>query len=139
MSKINNCYLRLQTFCANGIADDVSEDMKEFLDFLKERSTKNKFTKELADAVDQVRRNEDWRLEYMTRYVRDMDLREEGREIGDALRLISLIQKKIQKSKTLDIIADELEETPDSIRSIYDLIRQHPDKSAEEILECMDD
>ena len=116
MSKINNCYLRLQTFCANGIADDVSEDMKEFLDFLKERSTKNKFTKELADAVDQVRRNE-----------------------GDSLRLISLIQKKIQKSKVLETIADELEETPDSIRSIYDLIRQHPDKSAEEILECMED
>ena len=68
--------------CANGIADDVSEDMKEFLDFLRERSTKNKFTKELADAVDQVRRNEDWRLEYMTRYVRDMDIREEGIEIG---------------------------------------------------------
>ena len=102
--------------CANGIADDVSEDMKEFLDFLRERSTKNKFTKELADAVDQVRRNE-----------------------GDSLRLISLIQKKIQKSKVLETIADELEETPDSIRSIYDLIRQHPDKSAEEILECMDD
>ena len=133
--------------CANGIADDVSEDMKEFLDFLKERSTKNKFTKELADAVDQVRRNEDWRLEYMTRYVRDMDIREEGVEMGleiglnkgDSLRLISLIQKKIQKSKSLETIADELEETPNSIRSIYDLIRQHPDKSAEEILECMED
>ena len=90
----------------------------------------------------------------MTRYVRDMDIREEGIEIGieiglnqglnkglnkgDSLRLISLIQKKIQKSKALETIADELEETPDSIRSIYDLIRQHPDKSAEEILECMD-
>ena len=100
-------------------------------------------TKELADAVDQVRRNEDWRLEYMTRYVRDMDIREEGFEIGlnkgDSLRLISQIQKKIQKSKVLETIADELEETPNSIRSIYDLIRQHPDKSAEEILECMED
>ena len=104
-------------------------------------------TKELADAVDQVRRNEDWRLEYMTRYVRDMDIREEGVEMGleiglnkgDSLRLISLIQKKIQKSKSLETIADELEETPNSIRSIYDLIRQHPDKSAEEILECMED
>ncbi len=75
----------------------------------------------------------------MTRYVRDMDLREEGREIGDVLRLISQIQKKIQKLKALETIADELEETPNSIRSIYDLIRQHPDKSAEEILECMED
>ena len=74
----------------------------------------------------------------MTRYVRDMDLREEGREIGDALRLISLIQKKIQKSKTLEVIADEIEETPDSIQPIYDLIKQYPDKSAEEIYEYMD-
>ena len=124
--------------CANGTADDISGDMKEFLDFLKEKSTNCKFTKELADAVDQVHRNENWRLEYMTRYVRDMDLREEGREIGDALRLISQIQKKVLKSKALETIADEIEETPDSIQSIYDLIKQHPEKSAEEIYECLD-
>ena len=74
----------------------------------------------------------------MTRYVRDMDLREEGREIGDALRLISQIQKKVLKSKALETIADEIEETPDSIQSIYDLIKQHPEKSAEEIYECLD-
>ncbi|MDO5574709.1 MAG: Rpn family recombination-promoting nuclease/putative transposase [bacterium] len=124
--------------CANGTADDISADMKEFLDFLKERSTNNKFTKELADAVDQVHRNENWRLEYMTRYVRDMDIREEGREIGESLKLISQIKKKIQKSKALEIIADEIEETPDSIRPIYDLIKQYPEKSAEEIYEFMD-
>ncbi|MDO5573524.1 MAG: hypothetical protein Q4G60_06055 [bacterium] len=74
-----------------------------------------------------------------------MDIREEGLEEGleiglskgESLKLISLIQKKIQKSKALETIADEIEETPDSIQSIYDLIKQHPEKSAEEILECM--
>ena len=101
--------------------------------------TNRRLTKELADAVDQARRKEEWRLEYMTRYVRDMDIREEGleegREIGESLKLISQIQKKIQKSKALEVIADEIEETPDSIRPIYDLIKLYPDKSAEEILE----
>ena len=100
--------------------------------------TNRRLTKELADAVDQARRKEEWRLEYMTRYVRDMDIREEGREIGESLKLISQIKKKIQKSKALEIIADEIEETPDSIQSIYDLIKQHPEKSAEEIYECLD-
>lgn len=37
--------------------------------------------------------------------------------------MISQIQKKIQKGKSLSVIADELEETVDTIRPLYDRIK----------------
>ena len=43
------------------------------------------------------------------------------------------IQKKVKKNKNLEQIADELEESTTKIRPIYDQVKQHPDKTAEEI------
>ena len=37
------------------------------------------------------------------------------------------------KNKNLEQIADELEESATKIRPIYDQVKQHPDKTAEEI------
>ncbi|MDD6038281.1 MAG: transposase, partial [bacterium] len=48
--------------------------------------------------------------------------REEGREEGIILGREELIRKKILKQKSLEQIADELEETPDEIRPLYDRI-----------------
>ena len=65
-------------------------------------------------------------------------IRAEERSIGDRIRLISLVQKKKQKGKSLDTIADELESTVDEIRPIYDTILKLPDGTeAEKIYEEM--
>ncbi|MFI3173337.1 MAG: hypothetical protein R3Y58_13355, partial [Eubacteriales bacterium] len=49
---------------------------------------------------------------------------------------ISLIIKKIKKSKSVDVIADELECEPEEIQKFYDVIQKcGTDCSAEEILE----
>ena len=55
--------------------------------------------------------------------------RREGIYQGKILTQISMIQKKVKKNKNLEQIVDELEE----IRPIYDQVKQHPDKTAEEI------
>ena len=52
---------------------------------------------------------------------------------GKLLNQISMIQKKVKKNKNLEQIADELEESATKIRPIYDQVKQHPDKTAEEI------
>ena len=49
------------------------------------------------------------------------------------LHLISLIRKKIKKNKPLTLIAQELEEEPDSIRGIYDMVIADPDADEKEI------
>ena len=47
-----------------------------------------------------------------------------GKEIGKEIKLSEQIRKKIQKGKPLDQIADELEEVPETIRPLYEKIKQ---------------
>lgn len=56
-----------------------------------------------------------------------------GVRAGILLNQISMIQKKVKKNKNLEQIADELEESTTKIRPIYNQVKQHPDKTAEEI------
>ncbi|MBQ2900369.1 MAG: Rpn family recombination-promoting nuclease/putative transposase [Agathobacter sp.] len=65
---------------AAGTADDVSQDMKDFLDYLQGKGTKNEFTQRIDDEVSKARAHEEWRLEYMSLFLRDQEMREEGRE-----------------------------------------------------------
>ena len=46
------------------------------------------------------------------------------KEIGKEEKLSEQIRKKIQKGKPLDQIADELEEVPETIRPLYEKIKQ---------------
>ena len=59
--------------------------------------------------------------------------RKEGIYQGKILTQISMIQKKVKKNKNLEQIVDELEEPMEEIKPIYDQVEQHPDKTAEEI------
>ena len=53
----------------------------------------------------------------------------EGRKEGRIDHLTALISAKIKKGKSLEVIADEVEETPDSIREIYErLLKELPNR-----------
>ena len=51
--------------------------------------------------------------------------RAEGIAEGTVRHLVTSVVKKVQKSKTLDQIADELEESVEDIQLIYDIVRKH--------------
>lgn len=59
----------------------------------------------------------------------------QGIKQGKNLTLIELIQKKYRKRKSLNKIAEELEEKVQLIAPIYRLVQENPDASCEEILE----
>ena len=62
--------------------------------------------------------------------------REEGREEGDIRRLLSLIRKKVQKGKSIDQIADELEEDVETIQPLYEIVLHYaPDYNMSDILD----
>lgn len=61
--------------------------------------------------------------------------REEGRQDGESIKLITLIKKKCQKGKKLEKIAEELEEDVAEIRPIVETVQSHMEESAEEILD----
>lgn len=63
--------------------------------------------------------------------------RVEGRAEGDILRLLTLIRKKHGKGKPLSTIAEELEDSEDALKSLYEQVIKHPDKTPEELLELI--
>ncbi len=81
--------------CAGGSADDISDDMKDFLNWLSGMSAGNsRFVKNLEEAVQKARKHEEWRLEYMTLLMRDQEMMEKGKAVGREEMLFSLVQDR---------------------------------------------
>ena len=71
--------------------DDVTPEMKRLLDFIDGKEPEDDFTRELDEAVQSVRKNEKWRLGYMTLQMNYQEKYEQGIEQGNkqaALRMI---------------------------------------------------
>ena len=47
--------------------NDVTPEMKKLLDFIDGKEPEDDFTRELEEAVQSVRKNEKWRLEWLCR------------------------------------------------------------------------
>lgn len=115
---------------ADGKLDDVSPELKAFLDYLKGKTTESQGTKaakdpyiqELEEAVRKARRNREWRREYMMLWMRDQENVERGIEQG--------MKEGIQQERC-SIIARMLSQgfSDEQIRDICDT-------SDEEIAEC---
>jgi len=79
----------------------------------------------------------------MKTLLHDMDVRLEGEEIGRQKGrielLVSKIVRKIRKEKTVEVIAEELEEEVDYIQKIYDIaIKKEVDCDVEKIMKVLD-
>ena len=62
----------------------------------------------------------------------------EGIERGVNLNRLTQIQKKCAKGKSLDQMAEELEEEKEKLRPLYELAVKYPDRTAEELLELLE-
>ena len=67
---------------AMGEKEDVSADVKAFLDYVAGQQVNNKFVKELDETVRQVKTSEKWRLEYVTYELALQEREEQGEERG---------------------------------------------------------
>lgn len=67
---------------ANGILDDVSAKLKAFLEYVAGKKSDDPFVKKLDEAVQEAKRNREWRHEYMTLLMRDQENLEKGRRQG---------------------------------------------------------
>ncbi len=71
--------------------DDVTPEMKKLLDFIDGKEPGDNFTRELDEAVQSVRKNEKWRLDYMTLQMHYQEKYEQGIEkekMESAMRMI---------------------------------------------------
>lgn len=74
---------------ADGNTGKISEGLKTFLDLMAGKPVSDPFGKKLEDAVKEAKKNREWRHEYMTLLMRDMENIEKGMEKG--------IEKGIEK------------------------------------------
>lgn len=103
---------------AEGTLNDVSKELKAFLDYVAGKKTEDFYVKRLEEAVKEAKKNREWRHEYMTLLMRDQENQRIGEEkmIVNALRSTKSIKKtsvilqipeqevrKIAKSKNLSV------------------------------------
>ena len=94
--------------CAGGNADDVSDDMKDFLNWLTtEQIGDSELVKKLQNAVENAQNQEEWRLEYMTLLMRDNEMREEGRNAERTESIRNMIKCGVAKEKILGLYTEE--------------------------------
>ncbi len=60
--------------------EDVSKELKVFLDYVKGIKTEDSFIKKLETAVEKAKKNREWRHEYMTLLMREAIIREDTKE-----------------------------------------------------------
>ena len=130
-------------------SEDISPELKELLYYMEhtteEISCSTSRLQEIKNHVNIVKSSEEIGVKYMQEWEEKIlekrkaraeglaegraeglaEGRAEGLAEGDYFRLIQQIKKKIEKSKNLIQIADELEETPENIESLYHCIKDH--------------
>ena len=67
---------------ADGKMDDVSRELKAFLDYVAGKKSEEAFVNKLEEAVKAAKKNREWRREYMTLLMRDQENIEKGIEKG---------------------------------------------------------
>lgn len=67
---------------AKGTQNDVSGNLKAFLDYVAGKKSDNDFVRRLEEEVEKARKNREWRHEYMTLLMRDQENWERGKAEG---------------------------------------------------------
>ena len=82
-----------------GSRGEIRDELREIILYLDEEKVTGPFSRELDNAVRAVKSDEERRLEYMMLYIRDNEMRAEGREEGRVegkiLTIWDLLQKNI--------------------------------------------
>ena len=133
---------------AKGNLNDVSSELRAFLDYLGGKKSEDEYVQKLERAVKEAKRNRKWRHEYMTLLMRDQENQEigeergrregrlegmregrlEGQLEGELRKLVSLIRKKQLRGDQKEQIADLLEEDIQTVEKISRMISAHPEE-----------
>ena len=105
---------------------EAPEGIREFLNYVQTETVEDDFTSQLDKKIKQARLNEEWRSEYLKTYVNDMDMRREGyvegekrgRAEGEKDTHRFLINKWLQKGKTIAEIAEDLGKSEEYVESL---------------------
>lgn len=133
--------------------NDVSSELRAFLDYLGGKKSEDKYVQKLEKAVKEAKRNRKWRHEYMTLLMRDQENQEigeergrregrlegrrEGQLEGELRKLVSQIRKKMLRGCQEEQIADLLEEDIQTVENISRMISTHPEEDDQGICQLL--
>jgi predicted transposase/invertase (TIGR01784 family) len=88
---------------AEGTLDDVSKDLRAFLDLIAGKPTVHPFVEKIEQAVIEAKKNRKWRREYMNLLMRDQENLEKGIEQGVANMIANALKvtKSIQQTASI--------------------------------------
>ena len=87
---------------AAGTMDDIHGGLKAFLDYVAGKPVDDDYVAKLDAAVRIAKANKEWRLEYMTVMMRDLENQEKGKNQRDREKIAELIRD----GKTAQAIVD---------------------------------
>ncbi len=77
--------------------NDITPEMKNVLDFIDGKRAADDYTKALEQEIESVRKNEKWRLDYMTLQMKYQEKYEQGMEQGIEKGMEQGIEKGIEQ------------------------------------------
>ncbi len=80
-----------------GTMNDITPEMKNVLDFIDGKRAADDYTKALEQEIESVRKNEKWRLDYMTLQMKYQEKYEQGMEQGIEKGIEQGIEKGIEQ------------------------------------------
>ena len=102
---------------ANSELDDVSKELRAFLDYVAGKNSEDTYVKELDNAVKEAKKNREWRHEYMTLLMRDKANQEIGREIERQKIIIRMINQGFANNQII-MLCDTSEEEIEKCRKV---------------------
>lgn len=114
-----------------GTADDVSEELKEVLHYIGGEKPNSDYTRELENAVKEVKDSEEWRREFMTLFLHDKEIE----RLTKSTIYVGLIRKN--GSMTPEQMSSVFGISVDFVDKALSLIREFPEKDDENIAEML--
>ncbi len=87
---------------AKGTLDDVSDELKAFLDYVAGKKPNDAYVESLEEAVKEAKKNREWRHEYITLLMRDQENVKIGEKRGEE-KMLLLMEKLIEDKRFEDI------------------------------------
>lgn len=115
-----------------GTKGKASRELKQLLHFMDGMEPENDYTKELEQAVEEVKESEEWRREFMLMMERDRDHIKIGR-LADKVNIVRRFRNRNPEIALTEIVEESLE----TISVILNLIDEHPEWDDERIAEEM--
>ena len=111
---------------------------------IREESEGNHYMEKVRDEMIKMSQDESERYLYLREQMAIRDKASQLRSAenigirkGELLKLITMVKKKIENGDSIAKIADDLLEDADVIEKIYDIVKENPEKTREEIWDSL--